>query len=199
VARRQSWQYKLLILIALALVIVLTHSIWMGWLGDSLVDSERPSHADFIVVLGGDPYGHRILKAAELVKEGFAERVLVSGPSGFYGLHEDELAIPFAVRHGYPAVWFNAFQHNAHSTEEEAIALLPDLQKSGAHQVIVVTSDYHSRRALRTLRSHWPGIQIWMVTAPDEYFSAHGWWHTREGRKIFLLEWTKTIASLVGM
>jgi hypothetical protein len=38
-----------------------------------------------------------------------------------------------------------------------------------------------------------------MVAAPDEFFSAYGWWHTREGRKTFFLESTKTFASMVGM
>ena len=38
-----------------------------------------------------------------------------------------------------------------------------------------------------------------MVAAPDEFFTTNGWWRTREGRKIFFLEWTKTLTSLVGM
>ena len=38
-----------------------------------------------------------------------------------------------------------------------------------------------------------------MVAAPDEFFSPYGWWHTREGRKVFFLEWSKTLASSVGI
>ena len=53
----------------------------MGWLGEFLVHTETPSHADVIVVLAGDPSGHRILRAAELVKQGYASKVLVSGPA----------------------------------------------------------------------------------------------------------------------
>jgi uncharacterized SAM-binding protein YcdF (DUF218 family) len=123
----------------------------------------------------------------------------VSGPPGFYDLHESDLAIPFVVRRGYPSEWFVAVPHNAHSTEEEGFALLPELIKRHAHRVIVVTADYHSARALRLLRASWPGIEIRMVTAPDDFFSANGWWHNREGRKIFLLEWTKTLTSLLGI
>jgi uncharacterized SAM-binding protein YcdF (DUF218 family) len=186
-------------LVVAILLIILTHSIWMGWMGASLVESERPLHADVVVVLAGDSFGHRILRAAELVKDGYAPKVLVSGPSGVYDLHESDLAIPFAVRHGYPATLFIAAPHNGHSTEEEARALLPTIQKLGAHTVIAVTSDYHTRRALRALHSQWPGIEIHMIAAADEFFSPYGWWHTREGRKTFFLEWTKTFASMVGM
>jgi len=199
VKTRRSLGLNLAILAAVLVVIILTHSLWMGWMGAFLVEGESPSRADLIVVLAGDLYGRRILKGAELVKEGYAPYVLVSGPGGLYGLHENELAIPFAVKHGFPAAWFIAFPHESHSTDEEARAILPELRKRNAQRVLVVTSDYHTRRALHTLRARWPEIDIRMVAAPDEFFSPYGWWHTREGRKTFFLECTKTFASLVGM
>lgn len=198
-AARHLLNSKVLVVATLVALPALTHSVWMAWMGAWLVHSDAPFHADVIVVLAGDPYGHRILKAAELVKSGFAPRVLVSGPPGFYDLHESDLAIPFVVRHGFPANWFIPAPHNAHSTEAEGHELLPQLIKLHAHRVIVVTSDYHTARAWRVLSADWPGIEIRMVTAPDEFFTAGGWWHNREGRKIFLLEWTKTLTSFAGM
>lgn len=197
--RRYLSPINLAIAAVFILLVILIHSVWLGWMGSLLVDAEVPSHADVIVTLAGDPAGHRILRAAELVKQGYAPKVLVSGPGGIYDLHECDLAIPFAVRHGYPAGWFMPVPHSAHSTEEEARALLPVIEKLHARTVIVVTSDYHTRRAVRTLRAAWPGIELHVVAAGDDYFSAYGWWHSREGRKIFLLEWTKTLASVVGL
>jgi len=199
VVRRHLSLFSLLLFAVFFLALVLAHNIWMGWLGAFLVHSEAPSHADVIVVLAGDPYGNRILRAAELVKQGYASKVLVSGPGGIYGLHECDLAIPFVVKHGYPASWFIPVPHNAHSTEEEGQDILPVLQELRAHTVLVVTSDYHTRRAFRTLRAQWPGIDIHMIAAGDQFFSPYGWWHTREGRKTFLLEWTKTFATAAGM
>ena len=196
---RRSLGLNLAILASVLVVIALTHSLWMGWMGAFLVEGESPSRADLIVVLAGDLYGRRILKGAELVKEGYAPYVLVSGPGGLYGLHESDLAIPFAVKHGFPASWFIAFPNESHSTDEEARAIWPELRKRNVHRVLVVTSDYHTRRALHTLRARWPGINTCMVAAPDEYFSAYSWWHTREGRKTFFLECSKTLASMVGM
>ncbi len=197
--RRTFSPINIALLAVIILLVILTHAFWMGWMGASLVDSERPLHADVIVVLAGDAFGHRILRAAELVKDGYASKVLVSGPSGLYDLHESDVAIPFAVRHGYPVTSFIPVPHSGHSTEEEARALLPAIEKLHAHTVIVVTSDYHTRRALRVLHSQWKGIEIHMVAAADEFFSPYGWWRTREGRKTFFLEWTKTLASAVGM
>ncbi len=197
--RRHFSLFSLALFAALILLLLLTHSVWFGWMGAFLVNAEAPSHADLIVVLAGDPYGHRILRGAELVKLGYAPRVLVSGPGGAYDLHECDLAIPFVVRRGYPASWFLPVPHSAHSTEEEGRAIFPVLQKLRAHTVLVVTSDYHTRRALHTLRAQWPGIDIHMIAAGDEFFSPHRWWYTREGRKTFLLEWTKTFATTVGL
>jgi uncharacterized SAM-binding protein YcdF (DUF218 family) len=199
VAQRRFSRLSLVILALIVALIAMTHATWMGWLGTFLVDARSPVPADLIVVLGGDGYGHRVLRAAELVKQGYAPKVLVSGAPGFYDLHESDLAIPFATRHGYPAAWFVPLVHNAHSTEEEALAIRPELEKLHAHRVLVVTSDYHTRRALHTLRARWPGIEIHMVSAPDEFFSVYGWWHTRDGRKVFFLEWIKTFASMVGL
>jgi hypothetical protein len=38
-----------------------------------------------------------------------------------------------------------------------------------------------------------------VIAAPDKYFSASNWWHNREGRKTFLVEWEKTVAARLGM
>ena len=61
------------------------------------------------MVLAGDFYGHRIVKAGELVRAGYVPAGLVSGPAGIYGMHECDLAIAFIVRQGYPADWFIRF------------------------------------------------------------------------------------------
>jgi len=171
----------------------------MAALGAYLVRSESPASADMIVVLAGDFSGNRILKAGELVKQGYAPKALISGTSGEYGLHETDLAIPFAVRHGYPESYFAAFPNDGRSTREEASDILADLNQRHARRIDIVTSDYHTRRAYNIYRALAPGLEIHMVAAPDLNFSPDGWWKNREGRKTFLLEWMKTVSSWFGM
>ncbi len=161
--------------------------------------AEPPAPADLIVVLAGDYSGHRILTAADLVRRGFASKALVSGPSGEYGLHETDLAIPFAVRHGIPESYFIPLPNDSRSTREEASDVLAALTRLHARRVDIVTSDYHTRRAGNIYRAQAPGLEIHMVAAPDLYFTAGGWWHNREGRKTCLLEWMKTVATWFGM
>jgi uncharacterized SAM-binding protein YcdF (DUF218 family) len=189
--------------ILLALLLAATSHFWLAALGRYLVRSEPPAPADLIVVLAGDYSGNRILAAGDLVRRGFAPKALVSGPSGEYGLHETDLAIPFAARHGYPESYFIPLPNDDRSTKDEATDVLAALMNRHARRIDIVTSDYHTRRAGNIYRA-WvsklaPGLEIHMVAAPDLYFTPDGWWKNREGRKTFLLEWMKTVATWFGM
>ena len=164
-------------------------------LGSYLDESGPPQKADTVLVLAGDSSGNRILKAAELVREGYAPAAVVSGPSGSYGLHECDLAIPFAMRAGYPQSYFIPFPNDARSTRDEAEASVAELRSLGAHRVLLVTSLYHTRRAGEIYRSIAPDLTFIIVSAPDANFTKQGWWRNREGRKTFLIEWLKTGAN----
>jgi uncharacterized SAM-binding protein YcdF (DUF218 family) len=190
------------IALGLAAVVVLAlifHSAILAGLGGYLVNAGPPQKADIAVVLGGDPSGNRILKAAELVRQGFTARILVSGPTGMYDYAECDLEIPFAVRRGYPESYFVRFEHRARSTGEEAEVVVPELWRLGAKTVLLVTSDYHTRRAGRIFRKAAPDLTFDVVAAPDPYFTASAWWKNREGRKTFAIEWMKTVAEWFGI
>jgi uncharacterized SAM-binding protein YcdF (DUF218 family) len=163
-----------------------------------LVDTQPPARCDMIVVLGGDWYGDRILKAAQLAKDGYAPHVLVSGAGYIYGNYESDLSIPFAVRHGFDEKLFIKFRYPAASTRDEALAVVPELRRRGVKSFIVVTSIYHTRRAGNIFRQIAPDLQV-RVVAPADTLHWNKWWTDREARKTFLMEWTKTLTSTVGL
>jgi uncharacterized SAM-binding protein YcdF (DUF218 family) len=190
------------LLLALAGIVVLAvafRDALLGAAGAYLVNAGPAEKADLAVVLGGDYWGKRILKAAGLVREGYAPRVLVSGPDGMYGSHECDLAIPFARKAGYPDSYFEHVEHNALSTREEAEVLVRALRQRGARRVLLVTSDYHTRRAGRIFRAAAPDLTFVVVAAPAVNFTPDGWWHSREGQKAAFNEWTKTVADWFGI
>jgi uncharacterized SAM-binding protein YcdF (DUF218 family) len=204
VARRR---FSFLFKFALALLILVTiaffaRPLWLPWVGYALIRDDGPAKADIAVVLAGDFYGHRIEKAAELVKAGYVPAVLVSGPPWAYGRTESDLAIDFMVRKGYPSQWFIPFPDPAHSTREEAGFVLPELRRRNIHSFLLVTSDYHSGRAARTFLATARIIgyapQMRVVTAPDQSFNPTDWWHNREAQKTVFFEWSKTIATALG-
>jgi uncharacterized SAM-binding protein YcdF (DUF218 family) len=161
------------------------------------VHDEPPRHADVILVLAGDASGGRILKGAELVREGYASKAIVSGPV-IYSVHECELAIALAERAGYPASYFVHFEHDAFSTAEEAHDAAPVLRGMGVKQVLLVTSNFHTRRAGKIFRAAMPDLAFDVVGSNDPHFTPQGWWKDREGRKTFVIEWMKTVSEWFG-
>jgi hypothetical protein len=37
------------------------------------------------------------------------------------------------------------------------------------------------------------------VAAPDEFFRAESWWRSRQAQKTVFMEWSKTVATAIGM
>jgi uncharacterized SAM-binding protein YcdF (DUF218 family) len=190
------WLAAAVLLVGLLFV---TSALWLAGLGRFLVESQAPVRADLAVVLAGDAYGNRILKAAELVKQGYVPKVLVSGPECCYGSQESDLAIAFAVKHGYPRDWFIPLPHSAHSTDEESRVIRAELARRKVQRFLLVTSDFHTRRATRVYRRLVPAESFRSIAAPDRDFTPEGWWHTREGRKQFFIEGLKTVADWIGL
>ena len=203
-AGRPRFPYRLLFaIVALAAIVYATSGVWLAALGRGLIYNDGPGKADIAVVLAGDYTGGRIVAAAELTRKGYVPLVLVSGPPGFYGLNEADAAIRFITAKGYPAAWFVPLRHTGLSTQAEAGFVLNDLQRRGVHSFILVTSNYHSRRArrlfLKAEKKRGGGPELRAFAAPDGRYDPAAWWRSREGRKIAFLEWTKTVTSLFGI
>lgn len=152
-----------------------------------------------MIVLAGDPSGNRLLKAAELVRQGFAPIAIISGPQSLFGHNEAELAIDYAVRHGYSRSCFSPLVHEADSTREEAAIIWRHLQEKDIRSFLLVTSDYHTRRSSQIFHSVAKGGTIYVVSAPTPNFKPDSWWKARPGRKVVFLEWAKTIAEWLGV
>ena len=190
-----------LAVMAAALLLAATHALWLGALGGGLIHDDGPAKADIAVVLAGDYFGNRILKAADLVRQGYVPQALVSGPP-YYGRWESDLAVDFAVAHGNPRQWFISFPLQASSTREEADIVLGELARRNVHSFLLVTSDYHTGRAGRiyrdALRRAHSGLEMRVVAAPDRSFQRNSWWKSRQGQKTVFIEWWKTLATALG-
>ena len=183
-------------MLAAALFLFVTHPVWLGWAGNFLVKTDPLEKAGIVVALAGDGSGSRLLKAAELVEQGYAPRVLIPGPRGVYGVRESDLALGFARRKGLNMDALEAFPIEATSTLEELASVDRELQRRGVEKALVVTSNFHTRRARNIYRRHSSGaIQYIFVAAGDPDFDADAWWKTRDGREILVIEYIKTLNS----
>ncbi len=188
--------FRLVVPVAAAVVFL---AIVFRWLvlpaaGRLLVSDDAPVKAEVAVVLAGDSWGNRILRGAELKRDGLVDKVLVSGGPGTYGFFESELAVRFAESKGFPADYFEGLREEAHSSQEEAHSIVKELKRRGIKRVLVVTSDYHTMRAGRIWRHTAPWLDIRMVSARNHFFQREHWWAKRESGKLVFNEWIKFAA-----
>ena len=125
--------------------------------------------ADAIVVLGGESQG-RPVEGARLYKQGLAPRVFVVGTG------DNERNRRALLRAGVPEDRITC-ETASESTLENAMFARPLLEKAGVQSAILVTSSYHTRRALAVFQQRVPGIHFDMVP------SRIGWWDTPKGRR----------------
>ena len=161
-----------------------------------LVLSDPPEKADLVYVLAGDFYGSRVLLGAELGAKGYASKVIMSG--GMYGdAYQGDLAARFAVQHGYSQALFETVLTRAQSTVEEAIEMRPIFERHHAKRVILVTSDFHSRRADLVFRLFDPGIHFSTVGAPAKLIGTDFWWKSEATRHLLFGEYSKILGTLL--
>jgi uncharacterized SAM-binding protein YcdF (DUF218 family) len=182
-------------LLAASIFLVLQRNKFLGFLGHFLVCDQAPQHADVVLVLGGNFYGARVLKGADLAIRGYAPFALFSGPP-YQGRPEGDVAIGFLAEHGYPTANFQSVNIYARSTIEEAEAVCPELSRRGLKRVLLVTASYHSRRAAIVFRLFCPGIQFISVPAPDPEYQADTWWMDARSREHFFSEWARILGTV---
>ena len=71
------------------------------------------------------------------------------------------------MKAGFPESYFVHLENDARSTQEEARDAIARLRQLGVHSVLLVTSDYHTRRAGKIFRSAAPDLRFIVVAAPE--------------------------------
>jgi DUF218 domain len=178
---------------------------FLRWGGDLLIHKDSlPTHVDAAVVLQGSLTGERarLAGAMSLLQQGIPNRLLLSVPrESYWGAPVPPMARDFLEKNYGPdaanRVDFCETGADVNSTEEEARALDHCVQQHGWHSIIVVTSNYHTRRAgmiwRKTIKQQDPSMHLWVYGVDDPEFQARGWWRKRLYAKTWLLEFTKLI------
>jgi uncharacterized SAM-binding protein YcdF (DUF218 family) len=179
-----------LFLIAFLFVIYLVRHPLLRVAGGVWIVNESPQASDAIVILSDDNYnGDRAAEAANIFKAGWAPRVIASGRylRPYAGIAELE-ARDLESR-GVPESAIVPFSHRASDTREECIAIGQLLSSRGWRRILLVTSDYHTRRSEYICERAFPqGSVLRVIAAPDSEYDSRTWWQTRSGLKIFLHE-----------
>src|SRR6516225_6528753 len=159
--------------LGIALLLLLT-ALWL-FPEQVLVVDDGNVKADVIVLLGGGS-GELPTRAAELFRSNAAPRILVSGAGDTDG---NRLLL---MHRGVPASAIS-LEPNSRTTKENALLSIPVLRASGAKRVILVTTWYHSRRALKCFRHYAPDLTFF--SCPSYYgFARSDWSHDHLRRRI---------------
>jgi uncharacterized SAM-binding protein YcdF (DUF218 family) len=190
----------LLLLLALVAVIWLLRHPLLRVAGETLIVDDAPQPSDAIVVLGNDNFwGERAARAAELFRDRWAPRVIARGAQIRPYASIADLIRRDLIERGVPASAVVYFSNSSSSTREEAYGVRWLMQKQGWKRLIVVTSNYHTRRARYIYRRVLDPADVRVVSAPDSNYDPRAWWQSRLGLKIFFREWLAFAVAWVEM
>ena len=190
----------LLIPIAAAVVVgVVVVSAAGRWL---VVADPLPAAADAIVIMAGS-VPDRSLEAADLYRAGLAPRVVITrerlGQAGSL-LHAhgirlpegDDLTRTVLTGLGVPDAAIVRLHRRTQNTKTEARTIARFACRHQMHDLIIVSSRTHTRRARMILRqSLGPSVHLTMRPSRYDPFTAGRWWRVASSAKQVLSEYEK--------
>lgn len=184
---------------ALFLGMTLAIAWFFAWLmARGLIVHSEPNRADALIVLSGSSnYLERTRWAAELFRQRRAPMIVVTNDDLRGGWSNGEQRNPFFIERevtelraaGVPSDSIVALTPPVSSTYEEATVLREYAVSHNLRSVVIVTSAYHSRRALRTFKRVFEGNDIKIGIDPaasgQDSPSPLTWWlHARGWREV---------------
>jgi hypothetical protein len=155
---------------------------------------DEPEKSDAILVLAGETYNRPML-ALDLLERGYAPRIVMDVPAAerIYQWTAPELAQRWVQ--GLPQA--NSISicpiHGLSTRDESHEAQNCIARGGGVHKVLIVTSDFHTRRARSVFQHEIPGLEFNMAAAHNPAEFGVLWWRQREWAKTNLYEWMRLI------
>ncbi|MBX3290088.1 MAG: YdcF family protein [Acidobacteria bacterium] len=185
--------------------------IWvpLAWfLGQWLVVEKPLEKADAIFVLAGSAnYVERNAEAARLYNLGIAPKILLTDDRNKGGWDNERQRNPYFVErakwllleNGVPETSIVILPDRINGTDDEAKALAKHLQQNPYRSVLLVTSSFHTRRALWTFTLMVDDmnlnteIGVHSSPATNGPHSSAFWWTNRNGLRTTISEYLKLI------
>src|SRR5215470_14464211 len=170
-------------------IFILVIVIVLGSQAARILWVDDPQKSDAIVVLAGET-NTRPSRALELLRQGMAPHMWIDVVNrdrvfdqSLVGVAQKyAAALPEADRVKVCAI-------DGLSTAAEAKDVRRCLQSLGIHRVLIVTSAYHTRRALMIFQHSLPEYEFSIAAANDPRQFGTAWWTNRESAKSTFDEW----------
>jgi hypothetical protein len=156
-----------------------------------VIDAPEPS--DVIVVLAGET-DRRPARALQLMEQGYGGRILLDVPAAarMYEFTQLELAqkyiqdLPQGKSIGICVI-------EGMSTHDESRDVEKCLGHEDVRRVLIVTSEFHTRRALSVFRREVRGRSFSVAAARNGVQFGTKWWSQREWAKTCVDEWLRLV------
>jgi uncharacterized SAM-binding protein YcdF (DUF218 family) len=187
---------------------VLLAVVWvLAWVAARcLIVSAPLNRADAIVVLSGSStLTERVQHAARLYSEQRSQRIILTTDNrqGGWSSAEQrnpyfhEIAVNELIRLGVPSADMEVIRPPVDSTWDEALLVSQYAKTHNLRSILIVTSSYHSRRALWTfrtlLRDGSTEVGVDPVATGIQTPAPTTWWLHRKGWQLVLVEYLKLI------
>lgn len=200
--KKQSRTFKSLV------IFILIFAVWIfsaPFLAERLIIEKPLKRADVILVLGGSSvYIERTQKAALVYKQGLAAKIILTDDGKKTGWSRtEERNVPFVemarrnlIAQGVPNENIEIIKPNNSGTIYEAQLLLEKARENNWQSILIVTSAYHTRRALQTFEKVFTDENVQMgITAPppgQQTPPPSYWWLTNQGWDVVAGEYVKS-------
>lgn len=198
--------FLLILFIAFVVAFSMGYPYLLRGLGRYLIYETPLQRADAILVLsGGYATPARVLQAVDLYQQGYAKRIILTSevkPDGYEHLVARGIQLPtsldlslIVLKHlGVPRKDVDIIDGEIDSTLSELCAVKAFLDGKGWRSLILVTHQWHSRRAfnimsLLTDRK----VQIFSRPTRHDDFQVEGWWKKRWYFKEVVFEYEKLL------
>jgi DUF218 domain-containing protein len=173
-----------------ALVLLL---LWLAASSANFLIIDDPQKSDAILVLAGETE-HRPARALQLLDQGYAGHVVFDVPADpkIYGSSYLQIAQNWASAQPQSQALMVCPIHGL-STKSETADAVECLRKLGVRSVLLVTSDFHTRRALSIFRKEVPELTFRVAAAHDPAQFGVRWWRHRQWAKTNLDEWFRLL------
>ena len=199
--RLWNWRRVFVAFLLLALLWVIS---WIG--ARALIVSAPLERADAIVVLSGSStLAERVQHAAHLYSQQRSQKILLTtdNQQGGWSTAEqrnpyfDEIAVRELIRLGVPAQNVEVVRPPVNNTWDEAVRISEYSKTHNLRSVLIVTSSYHSRRALWMFRTLFEGTDTQVGLDPVETGIQTPrpalWWLHARGWQFVPVEYLKLI------
>ena len=208
-AKRQDWRKKLVgfyrrrrihlarrlgLLVAGYLLVFHTPLVWFA--GDQLAVRHDPRVADAIVVFSGDgessyinqSYQRRTLDAIRYFKSGYAPLIILSSGKD-QTFSEVEIIRSLLINRGVPGQAIQILEKYPRSTFENVVLVKDILTERSVKSILLITSPYHSRRALWVWRRAMPELVVLAPAVVDTPKESPQWGVSVDQIKVICYEY----------